>query len=173
MPVTTEMKEILSYFSGRDDYAIFGGFASMLHVGLETSEDIDVFIYSRETANKVYEDLLQRGWNEKAKVEDKWVWYVGMEKNGTSFDMHHSELSNKVFLNNTVEMRFDKYPLSIVGTEELFIAKIHALIDDDRSPEKVQRDKKVISLLKDKIDGEKMRLIFDKLPEEFWTKGYF
>ncbi len=174
MSLNKEILEIIDYLSKKKNYAIFGGFASFLYFNIEPSNDIDIFTTKISDVREIKKDFTKKGWKEinKKAVGKKYLW-ICLKKRQTTFDVHFSKISSTIFIKRKINKKYKKYTLKVIGFEEMFISKIQCLIEEKRPLPKIKRDRKLISIIKNKINRKRLNQIFLDVPKEFWTKGYF
>ena len=81
MKFNNEMKEIIEYLNTRDSYVIFAGFAAYLQAGLDSSDDIDIFV-APEEISKIAEEFEKKGWTiAKTAERDGQMYWKKLEKN--------------------------------------------------------------------------------------------
>lgn len=168
MSITPEMEEILQYLHNKDNYALFAGFAAFLCTGVEFSPDIDVFVSSPEDVKEISEDFLKEGWN-LLSLND---FLVTVEKNGTTFDIIFSKIAEETFFPCRIKILYKGKHLFTVSLEALFLTKMHLIASLQRSPEKTARDRKVIQILRKKMDGKKVNELIMNLNDSFWTEEW-
>lgn len=172
MKINKEMKELLDFLSKRNDYAIFAGFAAFLHTGINSSADVDIFVPSIKSVKEITNLLKKQDWNQtKQETDNKYYYFTSLNKKGTSIDIVYSITSKKTFYSTKEKIRFNKYKLNVLSKEAMLITKINQLTYLFRKKEKQERDKKVISVLRTKIDIKKLRKILKNLHEVFWKYG--
>ena len=168
MDITSEMEEILHYLHRKDDYALFAGFAAYLHTGVEPSPDIDIFVSSLSNVKEITEDFIKKGWT----VLHSHDFFSTLEKNGTTFDIFFSKIAERAFLPCSIVIPYKDLSLSVISAEALFITKMAQVASLERSAEKTARDRRVIHILRQKIDGKKVKELFQNIDDSFWTEGW-
>ncbi|MBU6998121.1 MAG: hypothetical protein HXS51_06765 [Theionarchaea archaeon] len=172
MPITAEMEEIISYLSGRDDYAIFAGFAAFLHTGVEPSPDIDILIDLPEKVGKIMEDFLEKGWKRICYSSQHFV--TGTVKNhDTTLDICFSPPACHALLPGRTTISYEGTPLLVITPEALFLTKMNQLTSPLRTDAKTARDRQVIEILRKKIEVSALRELLDNLEDSFWTLGWY
>lgn len=169
MAITPEMQEILNLLEKRNDYIIFAGFAGYLHTGVETSADIDVFVPIKEVDNI----SKQLRWTETKRTTSQNAKIITLEKNKTTFDVIGINKGTEPYFETKVEHDFNGKKLWIMSKEALLLSKMNQVTAEDRTEAKTSRDRKVIAILRSKIDLKKIRELATKLSDEFWQKGWF
>lgn len=169
MSITPEMEEILQYLDGKDNYALFAGFAAFLHTGVEPSPDIDIFVSSLNDLRKITEDFIEKGW--MLQCADRFMSTV--RKRDTTFDIIFSEPAEKALLPCKVAISFEDKELFSITPEALLLTKMDQITSLERSDEKTKRDRKVIHILRQKIDVKTLKKLLQNLEDSFWTEGYF
>lgn len=174
MTFTPEMQEIIDYLQDKDNYACFGGLAAFLYTGIECSADIDVFVDSIENVKAIAKDFIDKGWKEIARKTDRdYYIIITVEKNNTTFDIYYSKLSSECFLPDKVELEQDGKKAWAINAEALLLTKINQLTSLKRTEEKTLRDRKVIHLLREKIEPQKVKDLLQKIPYVFWRERKF
>ena len=168
MVVTSEMEEILLYLHSKDGYALFAGFAAFLHGGVEPSMDIDIFVSSPHDVKEITEDFIRKGWT----LSNSQDFFNTVEKNNTTFDIIYSELAKKAFLPCALVIPYKDLYLSVITAEALFLTKMAQVSFLQRSPEKTARDRKIIHILRQKIDCKKVKELLLNMDDSFWIKGW-
>lgn len=169
MTITPEMQEILNLLEKRNDYVIFAGFAGYLHTGVETSADIDVFVATKEVDNI----SKQLQWKETKRTTSQNSKIITLEKNKTTFDVVGINKGTEPYFETRVEHNFNGKKLWIMSKEALLLSKMNQITAENRTEAKTARDRKVIAILRNKIDLKKIRELAPKLSDEFWQKGWF
>ena len=169
MTITPEIQEILNLLEKRNDYVIFAGFAGYLHTGIETSADIDVFVPVKEADNIAK----QMAWKETKRSVSQNSKIITLEKNKTTFDIVGINKGTEPYFETRVEHDFNGKKLWIMSKEALLLSKMNQITTINRTDAKTDRDRKVIALLRSKIDLKKTRELAAKLSDEFWQKGWF
>jgi hypothetical protein len=172
MPITLEMEEILHYLHAKDNYALFAGFAAFLHTGVEVSPDIDVFVSSLPDVAEIADEFIKKGWHQTRHPTDT-LFLSTVKKGTTTFDILFSEPAQKVLLPRKIPVDFQGYHLFTISLEGLLLTKMNQVASMGRSDDKTQRDRKVIHIVRQKIDVKKLRSLLLDLEDSFWTKGYF
>lgn len=167
------MQEILDYLHDKENYALFAGFAAFIHTGIEPSPDIDIFVHSREDIETIIEDFTQNGWKNIKYEKSVLFTSATLEKNSTTFDLIFSASSREPLLSSKVKVQFQERNLYTISCEALLLTKMAQITSFDRSPQKTERDRKVIHILRKKIKVETVRELLQNLSDTFWTEGYF
>jgi hypothetical protein len=168
MNITPEMEEIVQYLHDKSNYAIFAGFAAFLLTGVESSPDIDIFVSSRNDIKKITDDFVTKGWNLLCQND----FVTTVEKRGTTFDIIFSESARKVFFPCRMRVPFKDKHLFCISSEALLLTKMNQLTSLQRSDYKTKRDRTVIDILRQTIDGEKVIQLVVNLEDSFWTEGW-
>ncbi len=171
--ITKEMRELMGYLARIDGYVIFAGFAGFLQTGVEASEDIDIFTKSIADIAPIAEDFVSKGWKLTREENDGDRWAMKtVEKNGTTFDICCNTNASRVLVPRAVEVEFEGYKLKVLSPESLLVSKMAQLTGLHRSPEKTLRDRKVLEIIRKRVDPEEARKLTNEMSDEFWTKGY-
>ena len=168
MDITSEMGEILRYLHKKDDYALFAGFTAYLHTGAEPSPDIDIFVSSLNDVKEITEDFISKGWIVLHLCDS----FSTLEKNGATFDIIFSKTAERAFLPCAIKVPFKDLSLSVISAEALFLTKMAQVASLERSPEKTARDRRVIHILRQKIDGKKVKELFQNIDDSFCIEGW-
>ena len=174
MVFTKEMSEIVDFLISRDDYAIFAGFSAELHTGIESSADIDVFFSDEKAINFVVKTFLKNGWEKFGGGKgDKGYVYFNLRKKETTFDFATSDNVRSVSIPNRERVNFNGKFLYTICKEELFLGKMVTASIENRLESKQIRDKKVVQILRNKVNPSKLKHILNILPVQFfigWDK---
>jgi hypothetical protein len=172
MPITAEMEETLSYLSGKEDYALFAGFAAFLYTGVEPSPDIDILVDQPESVRKIIGDFIQKGWEKTRYFGEQFV--MGTVKSGdTTLDICFSQPGRTIFFPQRVTVYYKGAPLLVITPEALLLTKMNQLTSPERTDAKTARDRQVIEILREKIDVSRLRELVNSLEDTFWTKGWY
>lgn len=166
-----EIKEILEYLNNISEYAIFAGFAGFLHTSIGASLDVDALFSNRNALVKVEMDFLEKGWRKIKSSKTPGFFSVSLKKSRTTFDLVYTENVKKIIMPGVEKMKYQKYVLNSVGCEWLFLSKLNG-ISFPRALAKVTRDRKVIQLLRKKINVGKLKKLVMSYGEDFWKNGY-
>lgn len=171
MVFNKEMQEIVTFLAKQKKYAIFAGFAAYLHTGIEPSADIDVFMSQKDVV-RTAKTFVKKGWTEIKRRLSQEVIVITVVKNNTTFDIITVPQKSPYF-KTRVTCAFRGKKLQVISSEALLITKMNQLTWESRTDVKTKRDRKVIALLRKKINVKKMRALLPHLSDHFWTKGYF
>ncbi|MBU7017107.1 MAG: hypothetical protein HXS44_06325 [Theionarchaea archaeon] len=168
MVITSEMEEILFYLHRKDNYALFAGFAAFLHGGVEPSMDLDIFVSSPHDVKEITEDFIKKGWT----LSNSHNFFSTVEKNNTTFDIIYSESAKKAFLPCALVIPYKDLLLSVISAEALFLTKMAQVSALQRSPEKTARDRKIIYILRQRIDSKKVKELLLNMDDSLWIEGW-
>lgn len=169
LTITPEMEEIIHYLHNKDNYALFAGFAAFLLTGIEPSFDVDIFVSSCNDVKKIVNDFVKKRWTLQYSTD----FMSTFEKNNTTFDIIFSETAKKAFLPGKVQVYVEGSSLYIISPEALLLTKLNQVFSLQRSAEKTKRDRKVIHILRQRIDVRELRMILQNIDDTFWTERYF
>jgi hypothetical protein len=173
MVFTNEMQEILSFLDKQKNYAIFAGFASELHTGIESSPDIDVFLPSKKAIEHIELEFTKNSWKKTDEESGKEDYkFVTLEKDKTTFDLCTSQYVREIVIPNKEEVKYKNFKLKVISKEQLFIDRLNSASDEKRGEFKLARDRKVIKILRNKIEIKKLKNLFNSLPDAVWTYGW-
>lgn len=172
MPITAEMEEILSYLSGKGDYALFAGFAAFLYTGVEPSSDIDIFVDQPESVRKIIGDFIQKGWEKTHYFSEQFTMGT-VKSHDTTLDICFSPPARTVFFPQRVTVYYKGTPLLVITPEALLLTKMNQLTSPQRTDAKTVRDRQVIEILRKKIDASRLRELVNNLEDTFWTQGWY
>ncbi|MBU7013940.1 MAG: hypothetical protein HXS52_08150 [Theionarchaea archaeon] len=172
MPITAEMEEIMSYLSGRDDYALFAGFAAFLYTGIEPSSDIDIFVDLPEKVEEIIEDFLKKGWKRTQYCSQQFVTGT-VKSHDTTLDLCFSPPAHNVLIPERITTHYKGIPLLVITPEALLLTKMSQLTSPLRTDAKTARDRQVIQMLRKKVDVSALRELVGNLEDSFWTQGWY
>ncbi len=167
-----EINEILEYLGGISEYAIFAGFAGFIYTGIKASLDIDVLFPDRNLLIKVETDFLEKGWKKMKSSKSSGFFSVSMKKSSTTFDLVYTENVKKIIMPGVEKIKHQKYILNVVGCEWLFLSKLNGISFPQRTSAKVARDRRVIQLLRKRINVGKLKKLVMNYGDDLWKNGY-
>jgi hypothetical protein len=165
-----EIREILTFLQGRDDYAIWAGFAQFIHLGFKHSADIDIYVKTPGAKEEIGEHFVNRGWDVKQKSQRQLSWDT-LEKNKMTFDVVYTPESAELIVPHSEGKEVYGFKVKVISKEWLFFTKLGQISWSDRSAEKRQRDAETIEKLRDVVDIQKIKMIAAKLPKKYWRYG--
>jgi len=167
-----EIKEILKYLEGRNDYAIWAGFCVFAHLGIKYSPDVDIYTDSKQTKRKISAEFQKREWKNipHKQVGYDWNWDK-LKKNETTFDIIYTPASSKLLLPDAVEIEVYGYKLRFLSKEALFLTKLGQLSWLDRKENKRKRDIETVNRLRNSVDPKKLSRLASNLPPSYWLAG--
>ena len=174
MVITREMHEIVDFLKAEEQYALFAGFAAYLYTGVETSADIDIFVPSMAVVKRICRLFIPRGWKLTRKKSDGKLYMLStLKKKDTTLDIVFSKIAREIWVPCKTSLPFGRGRLNAVSPEVLFLTKLQGMTSLHRTESKTARDRRVLSVLRRRIDVGKLRKLLNKLPDVFWTKGRF
>jgi len=117
--------------------------------------------------------FLEKAWKKTRELLNKNSLILTLEKNKTTLDICFSEKCKELFLPEKVIIKFEDKTLYAINPEALFFTKLNQLTYQDRTENKTKRDREVISILRKKINVNKLKKLIEKTSEDFWITGYF
>jgi len=173
MVLTDEMMKILEYLNYKEDYAIFAGFAAYVHTTIESSADIDILVKSIKEVNTISKYFACNGWKKIKTKTDNSSWMIStLDKNNTTFDIIFSKSAEKIILPKKVKLSFKGKQLYFISKEALFLSKLIWLASENRTEEKIKRDRKVVNILRKDLNLNNLRKLMAEMEDPFWTNGY-
>lgn len=165
-----EIIEILDILSTQTEYIIWSGFAQYAHLGLPYSADIDIVVKDIKTKETIEQFLTANGWKEipnKLSMKELHTFL----KNGSTFDIKVSSIPYDLFYTDHVSIEVYGRKLNFISKEGLYVTKLGQMSIDNRSDEKVKRDRDTIQKLRPLLDIEKLRAMIQKLPDSYYRTG--
>lgn len=171
--ITKEMKEAIEYLSDKDNYMVFAGFATFLQTGIECSNDIDIYLESKEDLDRISQDFISSGWKKaKESTDNKYYWHICLKKNDTTLDLVYAVSTADTCKPFKQKFKRNGIELYTISTETLFLEKLNQVSGLHRTPEKTKRDREAIAILRKMIDINKIQKLVPELKDIFWREGY-
>lgn len=171
MGLPKEIDELLDYLEPREDYAIFAGFAAFLHVGLEPSPDVDIYVSAPKRAERIARGLSAGGWARTRTESGEHLLLNTLAKGETTLDIMYSALASRCWLPTREVAWHQGRRLLVISPEALLLTKMNMLSWVGRASPKLERDRATIDALRKKIDTGRLRGLIAGLPDPFWTEG--
>ncbi len=172
MPATSSFEYALDYLETQDAYALGPFFAAHIYTGTAHNNAIDAYVQTVEAVEELTKDFKEAGW----QTEDE--QFIGdayarrtVKTGGITLTVRCTYLSRHVWLATQQTITYDNRQLQVITPEALFLILWNQITWQDRSLQKTEQDRTILSDLRALINIQKMLTIMEYLPDTYWRDG--